>query len=441
MDFDIEGALKELGLGIPTSLDDIRAAYLRLLKVRKPDSDPEGFMRLRAAYERLQAGDTDFVSAPASTQASADHDGESPEPRDGQGRDVGEPEDVPETTFLEGALPLEALKPRLQAYLESLRRQSFTMIERIEVLDAVQQQHPEDADLAEWLALEFVGADQPGLAAELLTSSIGKVPPAEAARLWRILYQQVPWHWAAHGLLTLPTTVAAPEVLAAAERALAKESDGEVAAALLRKVLAGWPEQDTSPYSSDVLRLAMGIGAAGFLLEVFHLLRDFGGRLGLVELAIANEWLVLDGKLPPGVMRSLCKAVLRALEGQHDVALELDVPPHTAGEAVETIRTLAPRIHGLVPNRGARPITYLDVAFPAEGAQATPRLVPARRVAASLLVPPRPRPKQIPNEEIDLGTPIAEVFKREPHIWVTWVLLGLLAVAAFFFLWWGFSKL
>jgi hypothetical protein len=40
-----------LGVEANASVDDIRRAYLRLLKQCKPEADPEGFMRLRAAYD------------------------------------------------------------------------------------------------------------------------------------------------------------------------------------------------------------------------------------------------------------------------------------------------------------------------------------------------------------------------------------------------------
>lgn len=47
----LEEALKELGLERIDRADEVRAAYLRLLKQRKPEQNPEGFRRLREAYE------------------------------------------------------------------------------------------------------------------------------------------------------------------------------------------------------------------------------------------------------------------------------------------------------------------------------------------------------------------------------------------------------
>lgn len=47
----LEEALKELGLERIDRAEEVRAAYLRLLKQRKPEQNPEGFKRLREAYE------------------------------------------------------------------------------------------------------------------------------------------------------------------------------------------------------------------------------------------------------------------------------------------------------------------------------------------------------------------------------------------------------
>jgi hypothetical protein len=50
----LEEAFAELGIDRDAGSDGARRAYLRLLKTRKPETDPEGFMRLRAAYELVK---------------------------------------------------------------------------------------------------------------------------------------------------------------------------------------------------------------------------------------------------------------------------------------------------------------------------------------------------------------------------------------------------
>lgn len=47
----LEEALKELGLERIDRAEEVRAAYLRLLRERRPEQNPEGFRRLREAYE------------------------------------------------------------------------------------------------------------------------------------------------------------------------------------------------------------------------------------------------------------------------------------------------------------------------------------------------------------------------------------------------------
>ncbi|MES2642753.1 MAG: hypothetical protein V4850_24935 [Myxococcota bacterium] len=47
-------ALAELGLARDADGSAVRAAYLRLLRERRPETDPDGFMRLRAAYEAVR---------------------------------------------------------------------------------------------------------------------------------------------------------------------------------------------------------------------------------------------------------------------------------------------------------------------------------------------------------------------------------------------------
>lgn len=58
----LDEALDELGVGADAGPEEARRAYLRLLKKRKPEVDPEGFMRLREAYE-LVKNRADFMAS------------------------------------------------------------------------------------------------------------------------------------------------------------------------------------------------------------------------------------------------------------------------------------------------------------------------------------------------------------------------------------------
>ncbi|MCE9666815.1 J domain-containing protein [Myxococcus stipitatus] len=66
----LEEARSELGVGPDAPPDLVRRGYLRLLKTRKPEVDPEGFARLRAAYEVLKAAQ-DGVEPPRTQAAPA----------------------------------------------------------------------------------------------------------------------------------------------------------------------------------------------------------------------------------------------------------------------------------------------------------------------------------------------------------------------------------
>jgi hypothetical protein len=67
-----EEALGILGLTHPDAAG-IRAAYLRLIRVHKPDTDPEGFRRVRGAYELL--------TRPAAVRSNRDEGSSGPERR------------------------------------------------------------------------------------------------------------------------------------------------------------------------------------------------------------------------------------------------------------------------------------------------------------------------------------------------------------------------
>jgi hypothetical protein len=51
----VDEAFRELGIERTVTADEARRAYLRLLKTRKPEVDPDGFRRLREAYELVRA--------------------------------------------------------------------------------------------------------------------------------------------------------------------------------------------------------------------------------------------------------------------------------------------------------------------------------------------------------------------------------------------------
>ncbi len=88
-----------LGVSPGASDDQIRRAYLRQVKVFKPDRHPEEFRRVRAAYDQLREQESWFKAwaeahadddAPGDDPAAATHGGE-PEATQGDGAGLGEP--------------------------------------------------------------------------------------------------------------------------------------------------------------------------------------------------------------------------------------------------------------------------------------------------------------------------------------------------------------
>jgi len=54
--FALENPYKTLGVERGASEAEIKQAYFALVRQHPPERDPEGFKRIRAAYEKLRAG-------------------------------------------------------------------------------------------------------------------------------------------------------------------------------------------------------------------------------------------------------------------------------------------------------------------------------------------------------------------------------------------------
>ncbi|WP_342381029.1 hypothetical protein NVS55_15240 [Myxococcus stipitatus] len=152
----LEEAWGELGVEAGTAPDLARRAYLRLLKTRKPEVDPQGFARLRAAYERVKAA-LEGTEAPRTQSEPETTSAQPPPPQRAQSADQrldvfrarfsalpsDAPPDAPVQIAREAvaALPEAAearhwlIKALLAAKLEPEATQAFR--------DAANQGHPE----------------------------------------------------------------------------------------------------------------------------------------------------------------------------------------------------------------------------------------------------------------------------------------------------------
>ncbi|HEY0552625.1 MAG TPA: hypothetical protein VGG20_00045 [Thermoanaerobaculia bacterium] len=68
MSLTLADALNELGIDTSATPDDAQRAYLRRIEVHKPETDPEGFHRLREAYERVIAAGSEMAKGSISSQ-------------------------------------------------------------------------------------------------------------------------------------------------------------------------------------------------------------------------------------------------------------------------------------------------------------------------------------------------------------------------------------
>src|SRR5215468_3399469 len=83
----LEEAFRELGIDASTPPEEARRAYLRGIKTRKPETDPEGFRRLREAYEVVAGVLAEPRAEPApSLDAREEPDLQSPRARRRPGR-------------------------------------------------------------------------------------------------------------------------------------------------------------------------------------------------------------------------------------------------------------------------------------------------------------------------------------------------------------------
>lgn len=108
-------AYELLGVDATASAKELKRAYLRKTKVYKPERDPEGFQRLRAAYELLdELVEIGFVEESAIPQKDAESAAEEP---DASPSELS-PEELEDIVSAWGASAFPATATRLLEYVE-----------------------------------------------------------------------------------------------------------------------------------------------------------------------------------------------------------------------------------------------------------------------------------------------------------------------------------
>lgn len=211
-----EEASRELGVEVGATAQAVRAAYVKLLRERKPDKDPEGFQRLREAYELLRAPPVVV---------------ETPEP-------VTEKGELHRILSLGGA---DAPNP----------------IEKLRAIEAMLKERPDDLELVGWLVRELYLS---GFVDAALTqaASVLHGPRArthEAAPVWLAAAELFPEKldmshlWQASNLDSAPLRLVVAEVMVSGGNITVAF---DVLAALLR-----YPRRELEPLIGRILDVLM----------------------------------------------------------------------------------------------------------------------------------------------------------------------------------------
>lgn len=300
----IEEAFEEIGLPPGTGPDEIRRAYLRKLKTRKPEVDPEGFRRLREAYELLT--ENPFLSTAMAARP--------PEPAP-----VHEPESPSEVAVAD-RFDFSGLSRRLA--------DSEDPEKRLEILRQTVHEHPREERLRWWLVTEL---EEDGLQAELL-ALLRRSDEEGFPHFFEHLARQFP-HALHPGDIARLQENGDPESLALAAEALLFRGRTEPAVeSLLRAMEIAEAAGDAhSPDPNRLLLFLVRLQARGSLTEAARLQARFADRLrkagreldvlsdhSAAVWQIAQELALLSPRFPARMRAAIGNAVV---DGSPEMAI------------------------------------------------------------------------------------------------------------------------
>jgi hypothetical protein len=236
-------ALIELGVDAKATAEELRRAYLRLVKTRSPERDPMGFRRVRAAYEvvrttlamRQFAANSKALESPSAPEPIANEPvGATSEARSaGESPSPAAPSDPPSTASQDAPVPSRAtpapstipnLSPEQQATIALIKRaweiretsDWKLMVEAIEAATRWLSGPPVPVPACLYFIVALIGEEQIAPALEL-RRALGKWFEArqDAARLFS-------GDLAVRWLLAQELCAVAPEITARAAAAIAK---------------------------------------------------------------------------------------------------------------------------------------------------------------------------------------------------------------------------
>ncbi len=357
----LEEAFAELGVEAGAETETIRRAYLRLIKTRKPETDPAGFQRARQAYELARAGAELETLATESERRYARPDG-------------GVHAPSPTTPGATPAAPPGAGDIVFQGFLSAWRAipASADQRQRLEVAREVVAVLPQDPR-AHWLLVRTLsGWGNDALLADALRAGWQQGWPEFLEAL----------------LLRLPGRVSRQEVDAAfvSDRlslrlagavASARWGDGSASTSLVVEICAAAARDDASGLDEplvgrmiDVVLALHEAGAQGAARTAHEAiatwLHDSGLELTLARGPLGGVWTLAEelARLPPDFPESLRRpfaAATRAGDLQTALADACSRAHSHAGE----VRSWAARVRATAPNVA----NILDAAVRHAGAQ------------------------------------------------------------------------
>lgn len=331
----LDDAFSVLGVEAAATEDEVRRAYLRLVKKHRPESDPTGFQRVREAYDRVRERRLfDFEAVPP----------------------------VPATTetgvALAQVVDTEGSDPnQTEPDLELFRRLALGLAEQdlegvVEIWRSAVRRHPDSAE-ARWELIEaYFQAGKPKRAGRSLLRAYRRGLPGFAAAL----LARAPGH-------------------APAELCEQAKHDPALAFAAATGLVGMGDPSGALPYLEARLTLEPGDRGGGFMLahvviealsrlgeqgEVVHferLAQLFSEYLKRNEAALrgphAAQWLVLRElgatahALPRFVFRALAESVVRQDAAQLMLRLTryAEEYPHGAADAREVLKLSAPGLY------------------------------------------------------------------------------------------------
>lgn len=409
----IEEAFEEIGLSPGAPAGEIRRSYLRKLKTRKPEVDPEGFRRLREAYDLLTEN-AGFLSMRGTAPPAEPAQEPPPPPR-----------------------PLE---PSPVVDIQRKLAQIDHPEERLAVLRRAVREHPREEPLRWWLLRELEDCGLQEEALELLLSS----DRAGLGGFLEHLASRYPDALTEDDLERLEASGNPEELTVAAEAWLVRGSPERAVETLFRAMaIADAADDPTTPEPGRIVAFLLYLQGEGDREEAERLqerfrerLRGAGREVDLLDPQAAALWRIAQeiALLSPGFPDAIRTAIARAVaNGSPEQAVSMihwliQGDPLAAWQAAPEIRKL-PALEEMYGELFADlPLPVAEVAGPVlaeSSGWARERsflqgcLLPAALVSFLLLFvgymaddpPPHPRDPQrlrdarySPSERLELGS-------------------------------------